>query len=48
MIFDATSAALSRAALHDGAVAVVFPLLIAAVVMASWALRPPTRRLPAN
>jgi uncharacterized membrane protein YphA (DoxX/SURF4 family) len=48
MIFDATSAALSRVALHDGVVKIAFPLLIAAVVMASWALRSPTRRLPAN
>jgi hypothetical protein len=48
MIFDATSAALSRAALHDGVVKIALPLLIAAVVTASWALRPPTRRLPAN
>jgi uncharacterized membrane protein YphA (DoxX/SURF4 family) len=48
MIFDATSAALSRAAMDDGVVKIAFPLLIAAVVIASWALRPPTRRLPSN
>jgi uncharacterized membrane protein YphA (DoxX/SURF4 family) len=45
MIFDATSAAISRAAVGDGVVKIAFPMVIAAVVMASWALRPPTRRL---
>jgi uncharacterized membrane protein YphA (DoxX/SURF4 family) len=48
MIFDATSAAASRAAVGDGALKIVFPLIIAAVVMASWALRSPTRRLSGN
>jgi len=48
MIFDATTAAISRAALDDGVVKIAFPIVIAAIVMASWALRPPTRRLQAN
>jgi uncharacterized membrane protein YphA (DoxX/SURF4 family) len=45
MVFDATGAAVSRAALGDGAFAVGLPLLIAGVVLASWALRPPGRTL---
>jgi hypothetical protein len=48
MVFDATSAAVSRAALGDGVAKIVLPLVIAAVVIVSWALRPPTRRLSAN
>ena len=46
MIFDLTGAAATRAFVADGAVAVIEPLAIATVVLASWALRPPTRRLP--
>jgi uncharacterized membrane protein YphA (DoxX/SURF4 family) len=45
MIFDLTGAATSRAAAGDGAVMVIVPLMIAGVVLVSWALRPPTRRL---
>jgi hypothetical protein len=45
MIFDLTGAAASRVVLGDGAVAVAVPLLIAGVVLASWSLRPPSRRL---
>jgi hypothetical protein len=48
MIFDATSAAVSRAALSDGVAKIAFPLIVAAIVMTSWALRPRTRRLPAR
>ena len=48
MIFDATSAAISRAALDDGVVKIAFPIIIAVIVITSWALRPPTRRLQAN
>jgi uncharacterized membrane protein YphA (DoxX/SURF4 family) len=46
MIFDAASAAVSRLALGDGVVKIGFPLVIAAIVMLSWALRPRGRRLP--
>lgn len=45
MIFDLTGAAASRAATGDGAVMVIIPLLIAGVVIASWALRPEGRAL---
>lgn len=45
MIFDLTGAAISRAVLEDGTAAVLIPLCIAAVVVASWAMRPPERRL---
>lgn len=45
MMFDATGAVVSRAVLGDGVVAVVLPLCISAVVLASWALRPPGRTL---
>jgi hypothetical protein len=47
MIFDATGAAVSRAVLGDGPFAVVLPLFIAGVVLASWALRPAGRTLNA-
>jgi len=47
MIFDLTGAAISRAAGGDGVVTVIIPLAIAAVVVASWALRPPGRTLTA-
>ena len=45
MIFDLTGAAASRAAMGDGATMVIVPLLIACVVLASWSLRPESRRL---
>ncbi len=45
MIFDLTGAAFSRAATHDGLLMVTVPLLIAGVVMTSWALRSESRRL---
>jgi uncharacterized membrane protein YphA (DoxX/SURF4 family) len=45
MIFDLTGATASRAAVGDGAAMVVVPLMIAGVVLASWSLRPPARRL---
>jgi uncharacterized membrane protein YphA (DoxX/SURF4 family) len=45
MIFDLTGAAMSRAAMGDGATMVVVPLMISGVVLASWSLRPPARRL---
>ncbi|HKP58594.1 MAG TPA: DoxX family protein [Polyangiales bacterium] len=46
MMFDLTGAASSRAAMGDGAVMVLVPLAIAAVVVTSWALRPIDRRVP--
>ncbi|MGH7440466.1 MAG: DoxX family protein, partial [Polyangiaceae bacterium] len=45
MIFDLTGAAASRAFMGDGAPTVVVPLAIAGVVLASWSLRPASRRL---
>jgi DoxX-like family len=44
MIFDATSAAASRAVVGDSALAVIGPLVIAGLVVVSWALRPEGRR----
>jgi uncharacterized membrane protein YphA (DoxX/SURF4 family) len=48
MIFDATSAAISRASVGDDAFKVVAPLAIAVVVMLSWGLRPKGRTLKAR
>ena len=45
MFFDLTAAAISHAALHDGASAVLTPLVLATLVLASWALRPDSRKL---
>ena len=45
MMFDLTGAAISRAASGDGVGGVVPPLVVAVVVIASWALRPRSRRL---
>jgi DoxX-like family len=45
MIFDLTGAAASHAAVGDPAVNIATPLIIAVIVMASWALRPASRRL---
>lgn len=47
MIFDVTGAAASRAAASDGAMLVVIPLVIGAIVAASWATRPASRKLAA-
>jgi uncharacterized membrane protein YphA (DoxX/SURF4 family) len=47
MMFDLTGAAFSRAASSDAAVTIVVPLLIAAVVLTSWRLRPSSRVLAA-
>lgn len=46
MIFDLTGAAISRAVSGDGFGGIVPPLLIAVLVVASWALRSPDRVLP--
>jgi uncharacterized membrane protein YphA (DoxX/SURF4 family) len=45
MVFDATSAALSRAAMGDGAVKIIAPLVITVLVLLSWKLRPAGRAL---
>src|SRR5206468_7145048 len=45
--FDLTAAAVSRAAVGDSAADVIAPLVFLALVMASWALRPATRKLAA-
>jgi hypothetical protein len=46
MVIDYSSATLSHAALHDGAGAIVGPALSLAALVASWYLRPASRRLP--
>lgn len=43
--FDLIAAAASRAAVGDGAADIVAPLVFLALVVASWALRPASRRL---
>jgi uncharacterized membrane protein YphA (DoxX/SURF4 family) len=43
--FDLTAAAASRAAVGDGAADVIAPLAFLALVAASWALRPASRKL---
>lgn len=45
IVFDLTGAAVSHAALGDGARQVLVPLFFAACAVASWALRPPSRTL---
>jgi hypothetical protein len=45
MIFDLTGAAASRVAIGDHAGAVLMPLAVAAIVVMSWASRPPVRTL---
>ena len=45
MVFDLTGAALSHRAVGDPAAAVATPLVILALVAASWFLRPSSRRL---
>jgi len=45
--FDLTAAAVSHAAVGDAAVEVIAPLVFLALVAASWALRPESRRLSA-
>ena len=43
--FDLTAAAYSRAAVGDGVIDIAAPLVFLAIVLASWALRPDSRRL---
>jgi uncharacterized membrane protein YphA (DoxX/SURF4 family) len=45
--FDLTAAAVSRAAVGDGAADIAAPLVFLALVLASWALRPGSRTLAA-
>ncbi len=47
MVFDLTGAAVSHAASGDAAGEVMTPLVVLALVAASYALRPASRRLPA-
>jgi DoxX-like protein len=47
-VFDLTAAAVSHAAVGDGAVDIIGPLVFLALVLASWALRPASRRLAGN
>jgi uncharacterized membrane protein YphA (DoxX/SURF4 family) len=46
MVFDLTGAAASHAAVGDPAPKIATPLIICAIVVASWALRPESRKLP--
>jgi hypothetical protein len=46
-VFDLTAAAISHAVIGDGSAEVVGPLVFLALVVASWALRPDSRRLAA-
>ena len=48
MFFDLTGAAISHALLKDDTSSVSTPLVLAALVVASWALRPETRKLEAR
>jgi hypothetical protein len=45
MIFDLTGAAASHAICHDSTQKVAITLTLALIAMASWALRPPSRKL---
>jgi hypothetical protein len=45
IVFDLTGAAASHAAIGDPAAKIATPLVILLIVVASWALRPESRRL---
>jgi uncharacterized membrane protein YphA (DoxX/SURF4 family) len=45
MVFDVVFAAYSRAAVNDPLPQILFPLVIGTLVVASWALRPSSRKL---
>jgi DoxX-like family len=45
MFFDLSGAALSRAVSGFGLMHFIIPLVLCAVLVTSWALRPPSRRL---
>lgn len=46
MVFDLTGAAISRGVSGFGVRHLIPPLVVCVLVLASWALRPPSRRLP--
>jgi DoxX-like family len=46
MFFDLSGAAASHAAVGDPVAKIVTPLVLLGIVMASWALRPESRKLP--
>ena len=48
IVFDLSGAAVSHAAVGDGARFVLTPLILTALAVASWSLRPSTRKLPAS
>lgn len=48
MFFDLSGAAISHAAVGDSADKVITPLVLLAFVLASWALRPDSRKLAAS
>ncbi len=45
LVFDASSAAISRASVGDDALKIIAPLAITALVLLSWKLRPADRTL---
>ena len=45
IFFDLTGASASHAFSHDTAAHIITPLILLLIVAASWALRPPSRRL---
>jgi len=47
LVFDLTGAAFSHAASGDGAAEIAVPLVVLGFVVASWALRPTSRKLVA-
>lgn len=47
IVFDLTGAAVSHAASGDGAAKVITPLVMVAITIASWSLRPHSRKLAA-
>lgn len=44
-VFDVTGAAISHAVVGDSVTEIVVPLVFLGLVLASWALRPPSRRV---
>ena len=46
IFFDLTGASISHAVTGDPAANIVTPLVLAAIAIASWALRPQSRKLP--
>jgi uncharacterized membrane protein YphA (DoxX/SURF4 family) len=48
MFIDATAASVALASAHDSVFQIIAPLVMAALLIVSWALRPESRRLPAT